>query len=124
MKDETKATREAETPDERVSLIHWDHVAWVTPMSADSLREPTCLEWVIATTLANAVAVANAPFCCGKDDGIAQIDLRQVIRIIAEQTHAGMLDDAILLLRDVLKHCIKRGDSSVFSDAEAETPKP
>ena len=127
MNDETSATRETEMPEKKVTLIHWDRVDWVTPVSADASREPTCLEWVIGTTLANAVAVANAPFCCGTDDGLAEPDLRHVIAIIAEQTHAGMLDDAILLLRDVLKQCIKRGDSSVFAvetagtDAERET---
>jgi len=123
MNDETRAKRETETPETTVTLLHWDRVAWVTPTNADAPREPTCLEWVIGTTLANAVAVANAPFCDsgGGKDALPELDLRKVIAIIAEQTHAGMLDDAILLLRDVLRHCIKRGDSSVFAVETAET---
>ncbi len=93
MNDETSATRETETPEKKVTLIHWDRVDWVTPVSADASREPTCLEWVVGVTLANAVSVANAPFC-GDD---ARLDVRQVIAIVAERINTGMLDHTILL---------------------------
>ena len=125
MNDKTNETREAETPHKKVTLTHWDRVGWVMPRIADASREPTCMEWVIGVTLANAIAVVNAPFCAGDKDELAELDIRRVITIIAERTHAGMMDDIILLLREVLKHCITRGDSSIFTvDAEAETTKP
>jgi len=79
-------------------------------------REPTRAEWVIGTTVANAVAVAEAAF--GGDD--ARPDVRQMIDIIAGGTSAGMLDHMILLLRDTLKFCIRRGDSSLFAAGSAE----
>jgi len=74
------------------------------------------LEWVIGTTLANAVAVANSAFCGDE----ARPDVRQMIDIIAGGTNACMLDDTILLLRDTLKHCIRRGDSSLFAAKSAD----
>ena len=115
MNDETSATRETEMPEKKVTLIHWDRVDWVIPVSADASREPTCLEWVVGVTLANAVAVANAPFC-----GDDALDVRQVIAVVAERINTGMLDHTILLLRDVLKHCIRRGDSSLFAAESAD----
>jgi len=80
------------------------------------------LEWVIGVTLANAVSVANAPFCDSGDgkDTLSEVDLRKVIAIIAERINTGMLDDTILLLRDVLKYCIRRGDSSLFAAKSAD----
>jgi len=97
-------------------LLHWNRVAWVTMHPHIKAREPTRAEWVIGTTVANAIAVADAAFC-GDD---AQPDVRQMIDIIAEGTNGGMLDHTILLLRDTLKHCIRRGDSSLFTAESAE----
>ena len=108
--DKPDGTREPQPQERRGSLVHWDRVDWVTPRCADASREPTCLEWVVGVTLANAVAVANAPFC-----GDDALDVRQVIAVVAERINTGMLDHTILLLRDVLKHCIRRGDSSLFA---------
>ncbi len=116
MKDEHDGKREPQPQERRRLLRHWDRIDWVTPRSADASREPTCLEWVVGVTLANAVSVANAPFC-GDD---ARLDVRQVIAIVAERINTGMLDHTILLLRDVLKHCIRRGDSSLFAAKSAE----
>ncbi len=116
MNDKHDGTREPQPQDQRGSLVHWDRVDWVTPRCADASREPTCLEWVIGVTLANAVSVANAPFC----DDDARLDVRQVIAIVAERINTGMLDHTILLLRDVLKHCIRRGDSSLFAAESAD----
>ncbi len=92
-------------------LLHWDRVAWVTTRCVDASREPTRLEWVVGTALANAIEVADAPFC--GDDGRPEV--RQVIDIIAEGITARVLDHTILLLRDALKLCIRRGDSSLFA---------
>jgi hypothetical protein len=97
-------------------LLHWDRVDWVTMNRHIRAPEPTRIEWVIGTTLANAVAVADAAF--RGDD--ARPDVRQMIDIIAEGTNAGMLDHTILLLRDTLKHCIRRGDSSLFAAKSAD----
>ena len=116
MNDKHDGTGEPQPQEQRDSLVHWDRVAWVTPGCADASREPTCLEWVIGTTLANAIAVANAPFC-GND---TRLDIGQVIAIVAGRINTGMLDDTILLLRDVLKHCIRRGDSSLFAAKSAD----
>ena len=88
----------------------------MTTRCVDASREPTRIEWAIGTTLANAIEVADAAFC-GDD---ARPDVRQMIDIIAGGTNGGMLDHTILLLRDVLKHCIRRGDSSLFAAANAE----
>ena len=60
--------------------------------------------------------VADAPFC--GDDGRPEV--RQVIDIIAGGTTARILDHTILLLRDALKLCIRRGDSSLFAAESAE----
>jgi len=46
--------------------------------------------------------------------------VRQVIDIIAGGTNARILDHTILLLRDTLKLCIRRGDSSLFAAESAE----
>jgi hypothetical protein len=97
-------------------LLHWDRIDWVTMNPHIKAREPTRTEWVIGTTLANAVAVADAAFC--GDDG--QPDVRQMIDIISGGTNAGMLDHTILLLRDTFKHCIRRGDSSLFAAKSAD----
>jgi len=61
----------------------------------------------------------SSPTQRGSDDD-AQPDVRQLIDIIAGGTNAGMLDHTILLLRDVLKNCIRRGDSSLFAARSAE----
>lgn len=79
-------------------------------------REPTRTEWVIGTTVANAVAVADAAFCGGD----ARPDVRQMIDIVAEGTTARMLDHTILLLRDSLKLRIRKGDSSLFAAKSAD----
>ena len=123
------AGRESETPGKGTPLVDWNRVLHVTVGGATTSaeREPTCLEWVIANTIANAVAVANAPFCCGGRDEpeFAGVDLRKVVALVAEQTVAGMLDDAIFVLREVLKCCVKRGDSSVYAvETAEETRKP
>ena len=114
MNDKHDGTGEPQPQEQR--LLHWDRVAWVTTRRVDASREPTRLEWVIGTTLANAVAVADA--ACGGD--YAPPDVRQVIAVMTEQVNAGMLDHAILLLRDALKFCIRRGDSSLFAANSAE----
>ena len=116
MTDKHDGTREPNPPERRASLVHWDRVAWVTPGCANAPREPTRLEWVIGTTLANAIAVADASFCGDN----ARPDVRQMIDIVAGETNARMLDHTILLLRDVLKHCIRRGDSSLFAAESAD----
>ena len=114
MNDKHDGTGEPQPQEQR--LVHWDRVAWVTMNRHIQAREPTLAEWVVGTTLANAVAVADAAFC-GDD---ARPDVRQLIDIIAGETNAGMLDHTVLLLRDTLKHCIRRGDSSLFA---ANSPK-
>ncbi len=91
-------------------------VAWVTMNRHIQAREPTRTEWVIGTTLANAIAVADAAFCGDN----ARPDVRQMIDVVAGETNARMLDHTILLLRDVLKHCIRRGDSSLFAAKSAD----
>ncbi len=112
MNDKHDGTQE---PQEQ-RLQHWDRVAWVTMDRHIRAREPTRLEWVIGTTLANAIAVADAAFC----GDAARPDVRQMIDIIAGETNARMLDHTILLLRDTLKHCIRRGDSSLFDAKSAD----
>ena len=97
-------------------LLHWNRVAWVTMDRHIRAREPNRTEWVIGTTLANAIGVADSAFC-GDD---ARPDVRQMIEIIAGGTNAGMLDHTILLLRDTLKYCIRRGDSSLFAAKSAD----
>ena len=121
MNDTHNGTRGPQPQEQRCSLVHWDRVDWATPRCADASREPTRLEWVLATTLANATAVANAPFCDSGDgkDTLSEVDLRRVIAIIAERIDTGALDRTILLLRDTLKHCIRRGDSSLFAAKSA-----
>lgn len=114
MNDKHDGTGEPQPQEQR--LVHWDRVAWVTMDRHIQAREPTRTEWVIGTTLANAVAVADAAFC-GDD---ARPDVRQMIAVVAERINAGMLDHTILLLRDTLKHCIRRGDSSLFAARSAE----
>ena len=86
------------------------------PRFADPSREATCLEWVIGVTLANAIAVANAPFCAGPKDELAELNLRRVIEIISERIDAGMLDDTIFILREVLRHCVGKGEPSFFAE--------
>jgi len=108
-------TGEPQPHEQKASLVHWDRVDWVTPRCDDASREPTCLEWVIGNTLANAIAVVNAPFC-GND---TRLDVGQVIDVVAGQINTGMLDHTILLLRDILKHCIRRGDCSLFAAENA-----
>lgn len=121
---------ESAMPEKEVT-VDWNRVMHVffdgATSRAEASREPTCLERIIAGTLANAVAVANAPFCRGGDDEreLAEVDLRKVVALVAEQTVAGMLDDAILVLREVLLHCIGRGDSSVYAvDADEGNHEP
>jgi len=110
--DKHDGTGEPQPRPQEQRLMHWDRIDWVTAMNQHiQAREPTRTEWVIGTTLANAVAVADA--ACGDDD--APPDLRQVIAVMAERIHAGMLDHTVLLLRDALKFCIRRGDSSLFA---------
>lgn len=115
MNDKTNAAGDAEMPERKVTLLHWDRVSWVMPRVADASREPTCLEWVIGVTLANAIAVANAPFCAGEKDELAELSIRRVVEIIAERIDAGMLDDTILILREVLRHCVGKGETSFFA---------
>ncbi|MFQ5464212.1 MAG: hypothetical protein ACE5E5_16490 [Phycisphaerae bacterium] len=101
-----------ETPQPQAQrLLHWDRIDWVTMNRHIQARDPTRTEWVIGTTVAHAVAVADA--ACSGDD--APPDVRQVIAVVAERINAGMLDHTILLLRDTLKYCIRRGDSSLFA---------
>ncbi len=109
MNGKTNETRKTEMPEKEVTLTHWDRIGWVMPRTADASREPTCLEWVIGVTLANAIAVVNAPFCAGDKDELAELDIQRVITIIAEQTHAGMMDDVILLLRTCFIRCSTLG---------------
>lgn len=116
MNDKQNGTGEPQPQERRGSLVHWDRVDWVTMDRHIQAREPTRTEWVIGTTLANAIAVADAAFC-GDD---ARPDVRQMIDVVAGETNAGMLDHTILLLRDVLKHCIRRGDSSLFAAESAD----
>ena len=40
MNDETSAERKTETAEKKVTLIHWDRVDWVTPVSADVPPRP------------------------------------------------------------------------------------
>ena len=116
MNDKNDGTGEPQPQEQSGALVHWDRVAWVTMNRHIRAREPTRLEWVIGTTLANAVAVADAAFCGDN----ARPDVRQVIDIVAGGTNARMLDHTILLLRDTLKHCIRRGDSSLFAAESAD----
>ncbi len=116
MNDKHDGTREPQPQEQSGALVHWDRVAWVTMNRHIREREPTRLEWVIGTTLANAIAVAEAALV---GDG-ARPDVRQMIDIIAGATNARMLDHTILLLRDTLKHCIRRGDSSLFAAKSAD----
>ncbi len=116
MNDKHDGTREPHPQERRASLVHWDRVAWVTMNRHIRAPEPTRLEWVIGTTLANAIAVADASF--GGDN--ERPDVRQMIDIVAGGTNARMLDHTILLLRDTLKHCIRRGDSSLFAAESAD----
>ena len=114
-----------------MTLVDWNRVEHIfldgATRYAEASREPTCVESIIANTLANAVVAANAPFCRGADDEreLAGVDLRKVVALVAEQTVAGMLDDAILVLREVLLHCVQRGDPSVFAvDADEGSNQP
>jgi len=110
----------------KVSLVDWNRVTHVViacaTRRAESSREPTCLESIIATALANAVAVASAACCCGADrePELAEVDLQKVISLVAQQTVATVLDDGILLLREILRRCIERGDASVYALGEDE----
>ena len=115
MNDKTNATTDTKMPEKEVTLLHWDRVSPIMPRIADASREATCLEWVIGVTLANAIAVANAPFCAGEKDELAELNIQRVVEIIAERIHAGMLDDTIFILREVLKHCIRKGETSFFA---------
>jgi len=103
-----------------VALVDWNRVTHVViagaTRRAESSRQPTCLESMIATALANAVALASA--ACS--DHVAGVDLKKVISLVAEQTVATVLDDAILLLREILRRCIARGDASVYALREDE----
>lgn len=108
-----------------VAMVDWNRVRHLTisfALGAESSREPTCVESIIATALANAVALASAA-CCGRahrEPQLAEVDLDTVISLVAEQTEATVLDDAILLLREVLTRCIERGDPSIFAAGEDE----
>jgi hypothetical protein len=110
----------------KVSLVDWNRVTHVVIAGAirraESSRDPTCLEAIIATALANAVAVASAACCRGADrePELAEVDLEKVITLVAERTVATVLDDAILLLREILRRCIQRGDASVYAVGEDE----
>jgi len=103
-----------------VALVDWNLVTHLliagATRRAESSREPTCSESMIATALANAVAVASA--ACS--DHVAGVDLKKVISLVAEQSAATVLDDAILLLREILRRCIARGDASVYALREDE----
>jgi hypothetical protein len=110
----------------KVALVDWNRVTHVViagaTRRAESSRDPTCVESIIATALANAVAVASAACCRGADrePELAEVDLQTVIALVAERTVATVLDDAILLLREVLTRCIERGDASVYAVGEDE----
>ena len=116
MNDKHDGTGEPQPQEQSGALVHWDRVAWVTRNRHIRAPEPTRLEWVIGTTVANAVAVVDAAFCGDN----ARPDVRQMIDIIAGGTNACMLDHTILLLRDALKLRIRRGDSSLFAAKNAE----
>ncbi|MFH1108274.1 MAG: hypothetical protein V1790_03620 [Planctomycetota bacterium] len=104
-----------------VTLVDWNLVTHLLIVGAtrrdESLGEPTRSEAIIATALANAAAVASAACCRGE---LAGVDLQKVIALVAEQTVATVLDDAILLLREILRRCIARGDASVYALREGE----
>jgi len=74
----------------KVSLVDWNRVTHVViagaTRRAESSREPTCLESIIATALANAIAVASAACCRGADrePELAEVDLQTVISLVAE----------------------------------------
>jgi hypothetical protein len=119
MNDKTRAAADTEMQEKKVRLLDWEGVGFVLPRIADAPGEPTCLEWVIGVTLANAIAVANAPFCAGEKDELAELSIRRVVEVIAERIDGGMLDDTIFILREVLRHCVARGDGSFF-DPEPE----
>ena len=99
-----------------VTLVDWNLVTHLliagATRRAESLREPTRSEAIIATALANAATVASAACCRGE---LAGVDLQKVISLVAERSVATVLDDAILLLREILKRCIERGDASVYA---------
>jgi hypothetical protein len=109
-----------------VALVDWNRVIHVViagaTRRAESSRQPTCLESTIATALANAVALASAACSRGADrePELADVDLEKVISLVARQTVATVLDDAILLLREVLRRCVERGDASVYAVGEDE----
>ena len=104
-----------------VALVDWNRVVHAliggATRRAEPSREPTCSESIIATALANAVAVASAACCRGADH---EVDLQKIISLVAEQTVATVLDDAVLLLREILRRCIARGDASVYALREDE----
>jgi len=108
----------------KVTLVDWNRVTHMVIASAtrraESSREPTRVESIVASALANAVAVASAACYRGADHELAEVDLQTVISLVAEQTVATVLDDAILLLREILRRCIARGDASVFALREGE----
>jgi len=107
----------------KVALVDWNRVTHVViagaTRRAESSRDPTCLEAIIATALANAVALASAA-CSDPERELAGVDLKKVMSLVAERTVATVLDDAILLLREILKRCIERGDASVYALGEDE----
>jgi len=76
----------------------------------DTAGEPTRLEWVIGTTLANAVSVTNTPFCTGADgsNGLLEVDLSKVVSIVVERTSAMMLEDTIDVLDEALTLLVQR----------------
>ena len=110
----------------KVALVDWNRVTHVViagaTRRAESSRDPTCLEAIIATALANAVAVASAACSRGADrePELAGVDLEKVISLVAEESVATVLDDAILMLREILRRCIERGDASVYAVGEDE----
>jgi len=117
--------REMQSTNETV-LVDWNRVTHLTISfaigRADSSRESTCLESAIATALANAVALASAA-CCGRahrEPELAEVDLDKIISLVAQQTVAAVVDDGILLLKEILGRCIERGDPSVFAAGEDE----
>jgi hypothetical protein len=109
-----------------VALVDWNLVTHLliagATRRAESSRESTCLESAIATALANAVALASAA-CCGRahrEPELAEVDLDKIISLVAQQTVAAVVDDGILLLKEILRRCIERGDPSVFAAGEDE----
>lgn len=109
-----------------VAMVDWNRVTHLVIAGAircaDSSRDSTCLESAIATALVNAVALASAA-CCGRahrEPELSEVDPDKIISLVAQQTVATVLDDAILLLREALRRCIERGDPSVFAAGEDE----